>query len=637
MCGICGVVHLDQKPVSPELIRGMNNSLEHRGPDGEGLYLNGQVALAMRRLKIIDVAGSDQPLYNEDQSIALIFNGEIYNYQYLRQHLQAKGHQFHTQGDGETIIHLYEEYGTDAVKHLRGMFAFALWDTNRQILYAARDRTGQKPLYYWFDGNSFVFGSEIKAILKHPDVPRQSAFTDAKTLALFLGYGYVPAPQTAFQNIFMLLPGHYLTLQTGEVQTKPYWSFPEIAESDSHATLADYQAELHDTLEQSVKMRLMSEVPLGAFLSGGLDSSLIVAIMQKHSTIPVKTFSIGFEGDDSFDETAYAQQVAETLHTDHTAFHVRPSAMELLPKLVWHYDQPFADTSAIPTFLVSQLTRQQVTVALSGDGGDELFVGYERFYAASLVQKLGIIPEFAWRTAHNLLRFLPEGTGYYNFSKRLRRFVQGASQPLTHAYYDWIRVFHADGIHDLVNQPDYAVEHFAGIFQQKAGLPAIVHANMNTYLPDDLLIKADRCSMATSLEARAPFLDHELIELTAKIPLNLKLNGNITKHILKEIARNYLPDTITDRRKHGFGAPIGTWLRKDIHQVREVLLSQEARNRQLFHMSGIEHLLQEHESGKRDHGQRLWTLLTLEWWHRLFMDQSDIMVPELSPLTGENH
>jgi len=370
MCGICGVVHLDGKLVTERLLEAMNNTLAHRGPSGAGYYVDDTVGLAMRRLSIIDVAGSDQPLYNEDESVALVFNGEIYNFKDLRKNLSQKGHRFRTDGDGETVAHLYEEYGVDCFKHLRGMYAIALWDKRKKRLLLARDRMGQKPLYYYKDDNVLVFASEIKAILQHPDVPRVSSFTNPSDLPIYLSYGYVPAPQTAFQGIYMLLPANLLQLDGDDCKQYLYWDLPDLASSDEQANPEPFIFQLQNLLEESVKLRLISDVPLGAFLSGGLDSSLIVALMQQHTNSAVKTFSIGFEGDDSFDETPYAEQVAQHLETDHTAFTVKPDAMSLLSDLVWHHDQPFSDSSAMPTYLVSKLTRDHVTDALTGDGGD---------------------------------------------------------------------------------------------------------------------------------------------------------------------------------------------------------------------------------------------------------------------------
>jgi asparagine synthase (glutamine-hydrolysing) len=636
MCGICGTVHFDGKPITQTLLKRMNDSISHRGPDGEGFYCAENVGLAMRRLSIIDVAGSDQPLYNEDRSIAVVFNGEIFNYRQLRHDLAQQGHTFHTEGDGETIAHLYEQYGCDAPKHMHGQFAFALWDSKERRLFIARDRFGQIPLYYYHNAHTFVFASEIKALLNHPSVPRESALDNPDNLALYLGYGYIPAPMTAFKGIQMLKPGHSLTITIGASETisRPESYYPWLEITDRHVKATDdiqaYVDGVRVLLREAVELRMIADVPLGAFLSGGLDSSLIVALMQQMTNHPVKTFSIGFEGDDSFDETPYAQQVADYLHTDHTPFIVKPEAMGLLEKLVWHHDQPFADSSAIPTFLVSELTRKQVTVALTGDGGDEMFVGYERFYAARLFKQLQVVPRPIWQGLNAIVGMLPEGTSYRSLTKRAARFTQAASKSPVMAYFDLVRLFSAEQIDELVKADDSAGQHFQARAQKRASTPdisEILEGNIQTYLPDDLLIKTDRCSMAASLEARSPFLDHKLAEFAATIPIDLKLKGRTTKYILKEAARGLLPDSIIDRPKHGFGVPLGAWLRKDIAPVKDILLSDTARQRKLLNIPVVERLVAEHEAGKRDHNRQLWTLLTLEQWHRSFIDDFAVSSP----------
>ncbi|MDE2854610.1 MAG: asparagine synthase (glutamine-hydrolyzing) [Chloroflexota bacterium] len=625
MCGICGVIHFDGKPVSRALLTGMNERLAHRGPDGAGYFSDGNIGLAMRRLKIIDIAGSDQPLSNEDGSLVLIFNGEIYNYRALRRQLMGRGHRFKTDGDGETIAHLYEDHGPDALKHLRGMFALALWDGRRRRLLLARDRFGQKPLYYYADNKVFAFASEIKALLAHPAIPRVSRFEgdDRRALAAYLSFGYVPAPQTAFAGIHMLQPASALHVEpSGATREQRYWDLPPLAPPEPAAKAATYVGDLREQLAEAVKLRLISDVPLGAFLSGGLDSSLIVALMRRGSNSAIKTFSIGFAGDETFDESPYAEKVARHLETEHSTFRVEPEALSLLSGLVRHHDQPFADSSAIPTYLVSKLTREQVTVALTGDGGDELFAGYERFYAVDLMRKLQFTSAPFLRGAAELLRRLPEGTGYYDPIKRARRFARAASQGLADAYFDLVRIFDATLLADICPKADPTQPTMNAYMNPDQTQPVaeLVQANMRSYLPDDLLIKADRCSMAASLEARAPFLDHELAEFAAAIPFNLKLKGSRSKHILKEAAQGLLPPEIINRKKHGFGVPLGAWLRRDMAPMRELLLSRRARERGLLEISAVERLIAEHEAGARDHNRQLWALLTLEEWHRQFVD-----------------
>jgi asparagine synthase (glutamine-hydrolysing) len=624
MCGICGAVHFDGKPITQALLKGMNDSIAHRGPNGEGYYCDAHIGLAMRRLSIIDLAGSDQPLYNEDMSIAVIFNGEIFNYRQLRHDLVQQGHTFHTDGDGETIAHLYEQYGEDAPKYMRGQFAFALWDSREKKLFLARDRFGQLPLYFYYGNGVCVFGSEIKALLNHPSVPRESRFNSSGFLAFYLGFGYIPSPlMTAFKDIVIIPPGCTLTLSLADTRPKfqHYWSVPPITneKSKSSTDTQHYVDGVRQHLREAVELQMIADVPLGAFLSGGLDSSLIVALMQQMTNHQVKTFSIGFEGDASFDETPYAKQVADYLDTDHIPFIVKPDAMNLLEKLVWHHDQPFADSSAIPTYLVSELTRKHVTVALTGDAGDEMFAGYERFYAAKLFQRLQVIPRPIWKGLNALVNLLPQGTGYRSLTKRAARFTQAAAKSPVLAYFDLVRLFSDEQIYELTGSADTAGEYFKQEVPYK-NIADLLRGNMQTYLPDDLLIKTDRCSMAASLETRAPFLDHKLAEFAADIPIDLKLKGSTTKYILKEAARGILPDNIIDRKKHGFGVPLGAWLRKDISPVKDILLSDSARQRNLLNMHVVENLISEHESGKRDNNRQLWTLLTLEQWHRTFMD-----------------
>lgn len=631
MCGICGLFHFDDQPVDERVLTAMNARLRHRGPDDDGTFIAGGLGLAMRRLKIIDIAGSDQPLHNEDGAIQLVFNGEIYNYRELRRQLAARGHRFHTDGDGETIAHLYEELGAAAVGELRGMFALALWDGRGKKLLLARDRLGQKPLYYFQGGRSFVFASEIKALLAHPAVPRVSRFSpdDPAALRDYLSFGYIPAPETAFAGIHMLEPGTTLEVDlAGETRSQRYWTPPVQAPPAAHARAADHIEALRAQLDEAVKLRLVSDVPLGAFLSGGLDSSLIAALMRRHSNAEIKTFSIGFAGDDSFDESPYAEAVARYLGTQHQAFCVEPMSLELLPRLVWQHDQPFADSSAIPTFLVSQMTREHVTVALTGDGGDELFAGYERFYAAQLLRRLAFVPPPIMRVLSRLLSQLPEGTAYYDRTRRTRRFARAAGLPLHAAYFDLVRLFSAELLDEIApganSNPSLAAWMNP---RQTQPVAALLEANLTSYLPDDLLIKADRCSMAASLEARAPFLDHHLAEYAAGIPFNLKLRGAQTKHILKEAARGLLPDPIINRKKHGFGIPLGAWLRQDMRPVRDLLLSRRTRQRGLLQMRVVERLIAQHENGQRDHNRQLWALLTLEEWHRQFVDVEPASFP----------
>jgi asparagine synthase (glutamine-hydrolysing) len=424
-----------------------------------------------------------------------------------------------------------------------------------------------------------------------------------------------------------------LVCRDGAISTHAYWIPPVFAGADPNARAETYIEELRTTLEESVRLRLLSDVPLGAFLSGGLDSSLIVAYMARHTSGQVKTFAIGFTGEESFDETPHARRVADYLGTDHREFIVEPDAVELLPFLVWHHDQPFADSSAIPTYLVSRHTREHVTVALTGDGGDELFAGYERFYAANLAARYRRLPGFVRSGVESIVGVLPEATSYRGVAQRARRFVTGATMPPAEAYFSWVRLFDDSQIADLFNgsMNTAPTAHFAAQFDPddpRDFTAQLLNVNLTTYLPDDLLIKADRASMAASLEARAPFLDHKLVELAARIPSNLKLRGRTTKYILKMAAAGILPDDIIHRPKHGFGVPVGRWFRDDLRDyAREILLDPAALARGYFREFAIRELLDEHTSGQRNHGQRIWTLLTFEWWHRLFIDPSTPTAP----------
>lgn len=631
MCGICGVLNRDQMPVPPNVLHAMNDTLIHRGPDQGAVVIEGACGLANRRLAILDLSSAGSlPMQSHDGNVTLAYNGEVYNFPELRRTLESQGYQFRSNSDAEAVIALYQRHGTSFLEHLRGMFAIALWDSVKQVLVLARDRTGQKPVYYYQDERRLIFASEIKALLCHPDVPRQMA---VDRLPLLLGYGYVPAPLTLFEGINMLLPGHALIYRAGKITTEAYWTPPAFAAGQAGAREADYLDELRATLEEAVRLRLLSDVPLGAFLSGGLDSSLIVAYMARHTSEPVKTFSIGFAGEESFDETRYARQIAELIGTDHHEFIVEPNAIELLPYLVWHHDQPFADSSAIPTYLVSKHTRDHVTVALSGDGGDELFAGYERFYAARLAARYRRIPGPLRAGIRSVLDLLPENTSYRGVAQRARRFVTGADLDPAEAYLSWVGLFNAAQVAALLTEPGAlsATDHFARHF--KAGDPRdfvtqLLDVNLTTYLPDDLLIKADRASMAPSLEVRAPFLDHKLIELAARIPTNLKLKGRTTKHILKAAAADVLPADIIHRQKHGFGVPVGRWFREDLREyAREILLDPATLQRGYWREVAISQLLDEHASARRNHGHHIWLLLTLEWWHRLFLDPATPAAP----------
>lgn len=636
MCGICGWIEFSQQAELAVAER-MNASLAHRGPDDAGVVLLDNAAIANSRLSIIDLASGHQPIANQNESCWIVFNGEIYNFHDLREQLTTKGYRFSTRSDTEVILHAYEEWGIDCVSRLRGMFAFAIYDRRQEAsgngdrgastrLILARDRVGKKPLYYYYDRKRFIFGSEIKAILAHPSVPRRVRHN---AIPLYLTYGYVPAPDTMFDDIYELPPGHSLMVQDKQVVMRQYWQVPAPGTRTTHVGLCEqeYIDRLRQLFEHAVRVRLISDVPLGAFLSGGLDSSLVVAIMSRLMNQPVKTFAIGFSDEPSFNELKYARTVADRYGTDHHEFTVSPDAIDLLPKLVWHYDQPFADSSAIPSFLLAQMTRKHVKVVLTGDGGDELFAGYERFAAARLAEAYRRVPRFVETAAAQLIAALPESTSYSGFARRARRFMQGAPLPLSERYLEWVGIFGKNAIRELFAGPVGVdpVDHFRRYFdpgQNDDATGQLLSVNMKSYLPGDLLVKTDRTTMANSLEARCPFLDQELLEFASTIPTGLKLKGMTTKYILKRAFEGFIPDRIVHRKKHGFGVPVGRWFRTSLRDyVRDTILSPDALGRGYFREEALRRLLEEHQSGKRDHGHRLWSLLTFEMWHRVFIDQ----------------
>ena len=608
----------------------MADSLFHRGPDHTGAIVIGSCCLAMSRLSIIDLRTGHQPMANEDESCWVVHNGEIYNFLDLRLELEDLGHRFSSRSDTEVIVHAYEEWGLECVKRFRGMFASAIYERRsagkggRRRLFLSRDRMGKKPLYYYGDADRFIFASEIKAILAHPDVPRR---LNRRIIPLYLAYGYIPAPHTIFENIYELPPGHILTVQGKEVVVTEYWDANYTKGLEFHFSEGEIIEQLQTLLREAVMLRLVSDVPLGAFLSGGLDSTAVVAYMAQLVDGPVDTFAIGFEDDSSFDELQYARLAASSLNTNHHEFVVRADAIDFLPKMVWHHDQPFADSSAIPTYMVAKLTKEHVTVALTGDGGDELFAGYERFAAARLAEGYRRTPRFIQSTLAHLFRVLPESTKYDGFVRRARRFVENAPLPLAQRYLGWVGIFNAGFIQELLNNGTEVdpVVHFQAYFERVQNVDPIgqlLYVNAKTYLPGDLLVKTDRMSMANSLEIRCPFLDHELLEFATRIPSNLKLRRLTTKYILKESLQNLVPAEVIKRKKHGFGVPIGRWFRGDLNDyLREVLFSRQAMRRGYFRKEVLERLLYEHQSGQHDHGHKLWTLLTFEIWHRLFIDQ----------------
>lgn len=637
MCGICGVIALNGARPDDSVLARMVETLGHRGPDDSGYIVSGPCGLGNTRLAVIDLSeAGHQPMHvrlpgklGAVREAWIAYNGEVYNFQAVRAALEAQRHVFSSGTDTETLLRAYLDYGSPAFIHaFRGMFALAIWDENNRRLSLFRDRLGQKPLYYTVSDGWLVFGSEIKALLAHPAV---QARVNEPLIPHYLAYGYPPAPQTLFEGILSLPPGHMLSVELNDPEpaphVAPYWEPPFPVWGLDGRSEKELAEELLTRLRRAVGMRMIADVPLGAFLSGGLDSAAVVALMAAESSQPVKTFAIGFENEPSFDETGHARQVAELFQTEHREFILKPKVIDLVEGLVWHHDQPFGDSSAIPTYLVSQHARDFVTVALTGDGGDELFAGYERFHAARLAATYARLPEVTRRAIVGVLGRMPESTGYRGLVRRANRFVQAASLPLSERYLSWVRFVPNAWVETLVGreQAQQVLAHYQAYFQDDGQshppVPSLLDVNLRTYLLDDLLVKVDRCSMAVSLEARSPFLDHHLLEFANGIPAQLKLRQGKTKYILKQAMRGLLPDSIIDRPKHGFGVPVGAWFRGELAEyVRGVLLSERAIGRGIFEREGLQAMLESHQSGQADLGHALWTLLTFELWMQRYFD-----------------
>ena len=627
MCGITGIVRSDGAQIDRELLARMNDAIRHRGPDDDGFYFGDGVGLGMRRLSIIDLKSGHQPIHNSDRTAWIVFNGEIYNYRELRKQLETRGHQFYTDSDTEAIVNAYDEYGTECPKYLRGMFAFAIWDERAKSLFLARDRVGKKPLLYAQLNGQLVFGSEFMALLQHPNVSRDVNY---EAIHHYLSFICVPAPLTAYQAIRKLEPGHSLLWKNGEIKLERYWQLDfshKISISEAEAG-----ERVVDLLRDAVRVRLMSEVPLGAFLSGGIDSSAIVALMAQESSEKVKTFSIGFEEQD-FSELHHARRVAAHVGAEHHEFIVRPDAMEILPTLVEHYGEPFADSSAIPSYYVSRETRKYVTVALNGDGGDECFAGYERYAAMNLAQRYAKVLPAVIRDGviRNVARALPEFQSRANPLRKAQRFLAAASLSPVQRYLRWVSAFDEQAKLNLYSS-DFRSETAAfstiGFLEPwfaKANGAGIVDASLltdtMTYLPNDLLVKMDIASMTVSLEARSPFLDHHLMEFAASLPESLKLRGMTTKYLLKRVLKKFVPEENLTRAKMGFGVPIGHWFRGTMQPfLRETLLSEKSLARGLFNRDSVRQLIDQHVANKVNHEHRLWSLLMLELWFQRFID-----------------
>jgi asparagine synthase (glutamine-hydrolysing) len=638
MCGITGAVWTEpDKAIDQAVLGRMVEVMAHRGPDGEGTYAAGLrlqpgqaavpgVALGHRRLAIIDLAGGHQPMSNEDQSVWIVFNGEIYNFRELRSRLEGAGHRFQTHSDTETLVHLYEDEGTGFVKHLNGMFALAIWDARRQQLVLARDRLGEKPLVYRCEPGRLTFASELKSLMEVPGVPREM---DPQALDAYLTYQYVPHPQTIYRGIAKLAPGHLAVYRNGRLDIQAYWQ-PDF-QSEEHRSAEDDAHELRELLTSAVEMRMESDVPLGAFLSGGIDSTIIVGLMQKLSRQPVRTFSMGFPVRE-YDETRYAAITAQKFGTLHREFRVEPNAVDVLPRLVWHYDEPFADSSAVPTWYLSQVTREHVTVALTGDGGDELFAGYPRYKAVWLGERFDRLPGWSRKLlAGKYWQTLPSSPRQKSIRRRLLRFTEMLGKPPLRRYLEWIAIFNETRRAGLYT-PDYLgslsgvdslefLQSRAALSSQRDPVTSVSLTDLVTYLPCDLMTKVDIASMAHGLECRPPFLDHRVVELAARMPANRKFRRWRGKRILLEAFADLLPPAIQSRSKMGFGVPLDHWFRGPLAGfAREILYDRQTTDRGLFRKESVTRLVDDHLAGRFDHAYRIWALLVLELWQRRWLD-----------------
>jgi asparagine synthase (glutamine-hydrolysing) len=616
----------------------MTDVLKHRGPDDRGVWRDRGVAFGFRRLSIIDLATGSQPMSNEDGSVWVVFNGEIYNFQSLRHRLEGNEHVFRTTSDTEVIVHLYEDEGVRCFERLRGMFAIAIWDSRERRLVLARDCMGVKPLVYRHEPGRLAFASELKSLLQLPDVPRE---LDATALDHYLTLQYVPHPRTIFRGIEKLPPAHFAVWQDDRLTLHRYWELDFNREEP--LSEAQYCERLRATLTEATQLRMIADVPLGAFLSGGIDSTITVGLMQQAADHPVKTYSIGFSVA-AFDETRYARIAATHLKTDHHEFVVEPNCVEILPRLVWHYDEPFADSSAIPTYYVSKLTREHVTVALTGDAGDELFAGYPRYRAVKLAGYFDRLPSAARAAiASPLWQYLPASVRQKSKRRRFKKLVAHLRESPERRYARWVTIFDEPARADLYaddfitqleddDPTDLLLASFARS-RHRDIVSRTSFVDLESYLPCDILTKVDIASMANSLECRSPFLDHHVVELAVAMPMSLKMPRLTGKHILKRTFPDLLPREIVRRPKMGFGVPLDSWFRGELAGLlREILLDPLTLGRGYFRPQAIERLVLDHQSSRWDHSNRLWALLFFELWHRMYMDA----VPPNSPAaTGE--
>jgi len=656
MCGIAGLSwHHPQRIPNIAEVRRMVDVLAHRGPDDSGIYhsdiglLNGNAnsdsglpvsdrgaLLGHRRLSIIDLAGGRQPISNEDGSIWIVLNGEVYNYRELRNGLKSRGHQFRTESDTEVIVHLYEEFGDDCVLQLRGMFAFAIWDARKSRLLLARDRLGQKPLIYRHHAGRVDFASELKGLLQLKDARRE---INPIAVDHYLTYQYVPHPISILNGYSKLPPANLATFENGNLTVRRYWTPPYEPSvtncQDKVQAQKEIETELRDTLTEAVRLRMRSDVPLGAFLSGGIDSTIITGLMQELSDQPVHSFSIGFPVA-RFDERTFAREAAEHLGTIHHEKVVEPSALSILPKLIWHYDEPLSDSSAIPMMYLSEMTREFVTVALSGDGADELFAGYDRYHAVKLAGVFDYLPKPVRSLfSSEVWQRIPASVEQKSFRRRLKRFLDAIGEEPQRRYLNWISIFDHSRRREIYSDSMLARlgDADAASFLQTAYaecpsrdfVTQTTCADVLTYLPCDILSKVDIASMAYGLECRSSFLDHSVVELAARMPLEFKRKGKQGKQILLDTFRDLLPASIQSRPKMGFGVPLDSWFRNELKPLLfNVLLDQKSLERGWFRPEAVRKLVDEHVAAKWDHSYRLWNLLILELWQQTFIDSTAV-------------
>lgn len=624
MCGIYGIFQLDGAPADPALMPVMGRVIAHRGPDDEGHHADGPCAIGMRRLSIIDLSGGHQPLSNAEGTLWLVCNGEVYNFRELRQRLAGLGHRFKTGSDSEVILHSYAEYGDDFLRHLNGMFGFALWDARRRRLTVGRDPLGIKPIYVYRDAHRLAFASEAKALLALPGV---SAAIEPSALHSYLSLGYVAAPQSMFRGIAKLPPASVLSVEGGRVEERRYWRIPSTIDREPDEN--EWAERIRSRLDEAVRMQMVSDVPIGAFLSGGIDSSTVVGLMAAHSDRPIRTYAIGFEGsaaDDFYNELPFARRVAELFGTEHHEIVVRPDIVSLLPRLLWHMDEPVSDTAFVTTYLVSQFARRDVTVILSGVGGDELFGGYRRYLGNHYLAYFDRLPAWVRRAASALGESLPSDrhSALLNYSRLAKGFLTTAGMPFEERYLAYLQVFSPQEVRGLLRVSDAdAPDPVLDAFRHAGGdaLSRMLAVDAETQLPDDLLMLTDKMSMATSLECRVPLLDQDLVELAASIPEEVKIRGGRLKHVLKKAVSGLLPRDILERKKRGFGTPMGAWLKRDLAPLVRGLLSEPViRKRGLFHSHAVQELIGLHEANRVDGTDRLLALLNLEIWSRLYLD-----------------